>query len=191
MVVLRSILEWRDMTGYLLAPFGYLFKRYRIQDDFFVRAWLFLIIHKMASNESIGFRIVAFIIVTLLAAFMVAIMIYLNQIKSCSSCCLTSSEISSLMVIGGILLAAVLLFWVWLIVRLFFGRKPKKATTAVVVAPPQPVVTPLQPVQPIAIPPQPAPVPQSLTSIPTDYPLPSYVDPAYFMQPYPAVAVPT
>jgi hypothetical protein len=119
---------------------------------------------RMASNESIGFRITAFVVVTLLAAFLIAVLIYLNQIKSCASCCLTTSEINTLLVIGGILFALTLLFWVWLIVRLFFGRKPKKPTPYVAVPQPVPVA--------VAAPAAPAPiaVPQVVSNPPTYIP---------------------
>lgn len=123
----------------------------------------------MASSESIGFRITAFVVVTLIAAFLLAVLIYLNQIKACGSCCLTSTEINSLLIIGGILFAAVLLFWVWLIIRLFFGRKPKVQ--------PAPAYAPVQ-VQPTptyaAVQVQPAPAPVAVAARPPPQMAPAY-----------------
>lgn len=124
----------------------------------------------MASSESIGFRITAFVVVTLIAAFLLAVLIYLNQIKACGSCCLTSTEINSLLIIGGILFAAVLLFWVWLIIRLFFGRKPKVQ--------PQPAYAPVQ-TAPAPMP-APMPAPASMAPRPAPMPAPMQAPPVYY-----------
>lgn len=96
----------------------------------------------MVNAESLGFRITSFIIVTLIAAFILATLIYFNQIKGCANCCLTNNEINTMMVIGAILFIAVLIFWIWILIRLFFTRKSKahvaNAKYVAATAPPPP-----------------------------------------------------
>jgi len=99
---------------------------------------------KMASGESLGFRIGVFIVTTLVVAFLITVLIYFNQVKGCVSC-LTQGEINTVMIIGGILLAFNLVLWVWAIIRLFFGRQRKKEPMpppGVTMGPPKPVMPP-------------------------------------------------
>jgi len=97
----------------------------------------------MVSSESLGFRITCFIIVTLVAAFILAVLIYFNQAKNCANCCLTVSEINTMMVLGGILFIIIIFLWIWCLIRLFFVRRDRAEVNAVVYKkaagpPPQP-----------------------------------------------------
>ena len=113
----------------------------------------------MVSSESLGFRIVCFIIVTLVAAYILAVLIYFNQAKNCGTCCLSTSEINTMMVLGGILFVIVIFLWIWCLIRLFFVRRDRAVVNAVAYkrAPPAPV-------RPAVVQPQPQPVISPLNS---------------------------
>jgi hypothetical protein len=88
----------------------------------------------MPNSESLGFRIVTVIVLTIIAGFVLAVIIYFNQIKQGKI--VTTSEASSMLVIAGIIFAITIILWIWALIRLFFSKKDRdeytvKAKTAV------------------------------------------------------------
>lgn len=88
----------------------------------------------MPNSESLGFRIVSVIVLTIIAGFVLAVIIYFNQIKQGKI--VSTSEASSMLVIAGIIFAITIIIWIWALVRLFFSKKDRdtyttKAKTAV------------------------------------------------------------
>lgn len=89
---------------------------------------IILYILKMANSESLGFRIVSVIILTIIAGFALAVIIYFNQIKQGKT--ITTSEASSMLVISGIIFAITIFLWIWALIRLFFSKKDRDEYTA-------------------------------------------------------------
>lgn len=77
----------------------------------------------MSNSESLGFRIVAVIVLTIIAGFVLAVIIYFNQIKQGKI--LSTSEATSMLVIAGIIFAITIILWIWALVRLFFSKKDR------------------------------------------------------------------
>lgn len=75
------------------------------------------------NSESLGFRIVSAIIITILVGYILAVIIYFNQIKQGNVP--SQSEITSMLVISGILFAITVILWIWIIIRLFFSHKDR------------------------------------------------------------------
>lgn len=77
----------------------------------------------MSNSESLGFRIVSVIILTIIAGFALAVIIYFNQIKQGKI--LSTSEATSMLVIAGIIFAITIILWIWALIRLFFSKKDR------------------------------------------------------------------
>lgn len=77
----------------------------------------------MANSESLGFRIVTVVILTIIAGFALAVIIYFNQIKQGKT--ITTSEASSMLVISGIIFGITIFLWIWALIRLFFSKKDR------------------------------------------------------------------
>jgi hypothetical protein len=133
----------------------------------------------MPNSESVGFRIVSVIVLTIIAGFVLAAIIYFNQIKQGKP--ISIGEASSMTIIGGIVFAIVILLWIWALIRLFFSKKdkdvyvhkevkptaqypnvttftsypPPKVTTTVTSPPVPPTTTTIVRMQPQIIPPPP------------------------------------
>lgn len=75
----------------------------------------------MESPNSTGFLVINFIILTIIAAVLIAFIFYFNEIRQGRK--LTSSEITTLMVIGILVLIGVLILWISIIYLFFTNRR--------------------------------------------------------------------
>ena len=76
----------------------------------------------MNTNESLGFGIACFVILTLVAGAIIAYLIYFNELRTGSV--LTTTELGYIMIASVVLLLIVLAIWIWSGIRLFFNRTP-------------------------------------------------------------------